>query len=938
MALDKQYDPKSVEAKWAQFWERGGLFKADAHSQKPPYTIVMPPPNVTGRLHMGHALVTTLQDILIRWKRMLGYEALWLPGCDHAGIATQTVVERHLMATEGKRRQEYTREEFLARVYSWKEEKEETIQGQLKALGASCDWSRYRFTMDEQASRAVRHFFKRLYEADLIYQGDYLVNWDPVTQTALADDEVEYVERKTVLWHVRYPLIGEKGEIIIATTRPETIPADTAIAVHPEDKRYHHLIGKKVRVPMTRREIPIIGDPYVDPTFGSGALKVTPAHDPNDWQIGQRHNLEVINLLTQGAYLNENGGPLKGLSVDEAREEAGRLLKEGGNVVMAEPYHHRVGLSYRSKAVIEPYLSKQWFISMEGFKKRLHTAVSEGKVALIPESWRATYFHWIDNLRDWCISRQLWWGHQIPIWHHKKTGEKLCYAGEGLPPEVEKHPGDWTQDPDALDTWFSSALWPLTTLGWPDKNPDLEKFYPTSVLVTGHDILFFWVARMILAGEYLHKEPPFPEAFVHGLIYGKSYWRVDPKGGIDYITGDERRAYDEGRPLPKDVHSKWEKLSKSKGNVIDPLEIIAEYGTDAMRMALCASSPQNAQIDLDRRRFEEFKNFANKIWNGARFVLMNTEGLSAKAFAHGLDLEHLRLEDKWILSTLARVATKVDGHLKGYAFDQAAMAAYDFFWKEFCAYYVEICKPVLFGKTGTAIIKGNQEKLLLIVLCQAVRLLAPMAPFITEELFAQLKERLGSEKPHEGQDPFVHECLTALQSEACATAPYPTLMEASAADDIVDNSFEWIQKLIYTVRNIRGEMGLPPGLTTDLYIIGASDSPDLALIEEHGHLIPALLKVDTVHLVEEAPQLPFASAALLDGLTLLVPLPEEHHAQERSRLEKHLAKLTQNQNNLKQKLDSAPFIERAPQELVENTRATLSQLEREIAEIESKLK
>ncbi len=933
MTLDKQYDPKVIEEKWAKFWEKGGLFQADPDSHKPPYTIVMPPPNVTGRLHMGHALVTTLQDILVRWKRMLGYEALWLPGCDHAGIATQTVVERHLMATEGKRRQEYGREEFLARVQEWKGEKEETIHEQFRALGASCDWSRYRFTMDEQASRSVRHFFKRLYDADLIYQGDYLVNWDPVTQTALADDEVEHVERKTMLWHVRYPLSDGTGEIIIATTRPETIPADTAIAVNPDDKRYHHLIGKKARVPLTDREIPIIGDHYVDLAFGSGALKVTPAHDPNDWLIGQRHKLEVINLLTPDAHINENGGPLKGMSVDVAREAAAKLLKEQGHIVKVDPYHHRVGLSYRSKAVIEPYLSKQWFISMEGFKKRLHSAVSEGQVKLIPESWKATYFHWIENLRDWCISRQLWWGHQIPIWHHKETGEKICYAGEGLPPEVAKSPTDWEQDPDALDTWFSSALWPLTTLGWPDKTKELEKFYPTSVLVTGHDILFFWVARMILAGEYLQNEPPFPEAFVHGLIYGKSYWREDPKGGIDYISGEERKSYDEGKPLPKDVHSKWEKLSKSKGNVIDPLEIIDEYGTDAMRMALCASSPQNAQIDLDRRRFEEFKNFANKIWNGARFVLMSTEDLSAKAFAKGLDVELLRLEDRWILSTMAKVATRVQDHLKRYAFDHAAMEAYDFFWKEFCAYYVEIVKPVLFGKEGTAALRTNQQKILLIVLCQAIRLLHPMAPFITEELFSRLKQLLGSEKPSEKQGPFVHECLTALEAEACATSPYPTLMEASGADDIVDNTFQWIQKLIYTVRNIRGEMKLPPALTTDLYIIGADGSPNLGLAEEHQHLIPALVKVGKIHFTSEMPTLPYASTALLDDLTLLVPVPEEHHAQEKARVEKQLAKLEQTRSGLKNKLSSKSFVERAPEELVAQTRAMLEQLEGEIAEL-----
>ena len=751
--LAKAYEAKTVDSKWYAFWEKNGFFKADPHSKKAPFCIVIPPPNVTGVLHMGHALVNTLQDILIRWKRMQGFETLWIPGTDHAGIATQTVVERHLIKTLGKRRKDFSRETFLSHVWQWKEENQDRIINQLKLMGCSCDWTRCRFTMDEGNNLAVKTIFKKLFDQGLIYRGDYLVNWDPVTQTALADDEVEYEERNSFLWHFKYPLKNGNGFVQIATTRPETLLGDTAIAVSPKDKRYQHLIGETVLLPLVNREIPIIADPFVEMEFGTGMVKVTPAHDPNDYQMGLKYQLPFINIMTPDGKINENGGLYKDLTMAEARLAVVKDMQALGLVEKIEPHVNRVGVSYRSKATIEPYMSKQWFVRMSEFGSQLRQVVETGKTKLNPKNWENTYYHWIDNLRDWCISRQLWWGHRIPIWYSKEDPSKMiCFAGEGIPPEVAAAPQEWIQDEDVLDTWFSSALWPFATLGWPEKTPELEKFYPNAILITGHDILFFWVARMLMMGEYTMGTVPFPETFLHGLIYGKSYWREASGGGITYLSEQERQEYDLGKAIPKDVHFKWEKMSKSKGNIIDPIEIINEYGTDAMRMALCASATQAREIDLDRRRFEEFKNFANKVWNGARFVLMNLEDLTPQEFAEGLNEEAFLLEDQWILSALNRTIRNVNHKLEIYAFDQAALEAYDFFWKEFCAYYVEISKPILFGKVGSLIERKNKQKLLMIILNQAIRLLHPMAPFITEELFQVLKEKFQGVEVHPNSD------------------------------------------------------------------------------------------------------------------------------------------------------------------------------------------
>lgn len=935
--LPKTYDPKCVEEKWYAFWEESGFFQADALSQKPSYCIAIPPPNVTGVLHMGHALVDTLQDVLIRWKRMCGFEALWVPGTDHAGIATQTVVERQLIARLGKRRTDFLREEFLQHVEAWKEQSEKQIIGQIKRLGCSCDWSRLAFTMDAQRSHAVRTSFKKLFDAGVIYRGDYLVNWDPVTQTALADDEVEYEERDSSLWYFRYPIENSSEFITVATTRPETMLGDTAIAVFPDDIRYQMLIGKRALLPLMQRFIPIIADGLVDPAFGTGAVKITPAHDPNDYEMAQRHGLEMINILTPNGKINAQGGSFAGMSILEARAAIVSKMKEQGLIVKIDPHRLRVGVSYRSKAVIEPYLSKQWFVKMRDFKPMLRAAVEEKRVRLIPESWEHTYFHWIDNLRDWCISRQLWWGHRIPIWYNQENPENMiCYAGEGLPPEVAANPDAYRQDDDVLDTWFSSALWPFSILGWPEETPDLKKFYPNSVLVTGHDILFFWVARMIMMGSYNLKEVPFPEVFLHGLIYGKSYWRYNKDGSIAYLSSAESLPYDLGKAIPQDVHAKWEKMSKSKGNVIDPIEMIDTYGADALRMGLCSSATQARQIDLDRRRFEEFKNFANKIWNGARFVFQNIEELSAQEFAAGIDLRALSLEDRWILSLLSGTIRSVNTHLENYSFDKAAEESYTFFWKEFCAYFLELSKPVLFGKIGSLENAKTKQKLLVILLCAAIRLMHPMAPFITEELFSLLKAKY-SLPALANADPYTQDALKALSAPACIVAPYPKVIREEDIDPEIEKTFSFIDQIVHTIRNIRAEMQIPPGTATNLIIQSQKRHPERILVEKNQGIIQALVRIESIHYEETDPELPFSASALISHLKIIVPLPEAFKEKEHARLVKEKEKWIALQNQMRTQLSNDAFVTKAPSHLVDKLKADLSSAETSLAHVMKKL-
>ncbi len=928
--LSTAYDPKLVEEKWSSFWKEGGYFKADPLSEKPPFCIVIPPPNVTGALHMGHALVDTVQDILIRWKRMQGFEALWVPGTDHAGIATQTVVERNLFVQTGKRRKDMGREEFLALVWDWKEKCEGQILGQLEKLGCSCDWSRLRFTMDEGNNRAVRTAFKKMFDDGLIYRGDYLVNWDPVQQTALSDDEVEHEERPSFLWHIRYPL-ADGDSITVATTRPETMLGDTGVAVHPSDGRYAAYIGKTVRLPLMDREIPVIADPFVDPAFGTGAVKITPAHDFNDFEMGIRHHLPRINILTPDARINEAGGSFAGLSVEEARIAVVHELKKQGFLVKVDPHFLRVGVSYRSKAVIQPYLSKQWFVKMTYFKDRLISAVKEKRIKLIPPYWEETYFHWIENLRDWCISRQLWWGHRIPIWYGK-GGEVLCWEGAHAPPEAEKDPSYWTQDVDVLDTWFSSALWPFSTLGWPAKTQELKKFYPTSVLVTAHDILFFWVARMILMGEYIMKAPPFHETFLHGLIYGKSYWKKNSDGSAAYIMGEEKMKYDLGSSLSADVESKWEKMSKTKGNIIDPLEVISTFGTDALRIALCSSLTHARQIDLDRRRFEEYKNFANKIWNGARFVFLNLEGLALES---GIDRQLFTLEDRWILSVLNRTIREINQALSHYSFDRAAARSYEFFWNDFCAVYLETVKPVLFGRTGSSELKTNKQKILIVLLLSSIRLLHPITPFITEEIFSLLKAAF-PHLPLLNGDPYLYDASVALSSPACIVTPYPKVLEESDIDPEIEKTFTAMNDLIRAIRNIRTEMQISPAEKTDLYFSG-DKSAEWELAEAHQEIILALTPTAKILFSKNEPKL-FGSSALWGSLKLTIPIPESLKAKERTRLEKEKEKLEKMRVGTEAKLANAEFRTRAPQEIVNQLEQNLAQTKRQLGDIQEQLK
>jgi valyl-tRNA synthetase len=933
--LPKAFVASDVEKKWYGFWEKNGLFKADPSSKKPAYCVMIPPPNVTGVLHMGHALVNTLQDILVRYKRMAGFDALWMPGTDHAGISTQTVVERQILQSTGKRRNDFEREEFLKIVWAWKEKSEREIVDQLKALGASCDWSRQRFTMDPGYCHAVRVMFKRLFTEGKIFRGDYLVNWDPVTQTALADDEVEYEEKSGFLWHFTYPMCDMPGTSIeIATTRPETMLGDTAVAVHPKDERYRHLIGKMALQPLTGRKLIIIADEMIDPTFGTGAVKITPAHDHNDYIMGQRHNLEMINIMTGDGKINENGGAFQGKTMLEARELVTEAMKQKGHFVKAVPHINRIGLSYRSKAIIEPHLSKQWFVKLTDYKEHLKRIVETNQVKILPKNWEATYFHWIDTLHDWCISRQLWWGHRIPIWYNTQDPEKMiCFDGEGEPEEVKKNPEEWFQDPDVLDTWFSSSLWPCATLGWPEKTPELERYYPNSTLITGHDILFFWVARMLMMGEAAMHQVPFPETYLHGLIYGKSYWRQPAGGGVMYVTEQERKDFDLGKEIPKDVHSKWEKMSKSKGNIIDPYEIINEYGTDACRMALASSATSMPQIDLDRRRFEEFKNFANKIWNGARFVLMNVEDLDKQSFSEGIDESLLSLEDRWILSRLHDATAEVHRSLALYNFDRATTSAYDFFWNEFCAYYLEIIKPVLFRKQGSEADRKNKQKMLVILLLQAVRLLHPMAPFITEELFQLLKERFGGASS--SNDPYTEEACKALEAPGCIVSPYPQAIKAFTSKD-VEEQFALLSKLTYTIRNIRGEMKVPVGLACDVCVIGKEADPEFILAKKHAYLLNALVKNKSLDFSQNMPQAQ-GSKVMINGLHLVVLLPSEMKEQERARLVKEEEKLTRALEGLNQKLSNTSFLEKAPQDVVKKLIDTKEQSEIQLQAVKSEL-
>lgn len=923
--LEPAYDPKAHEKQQLDLWDQHDCFKADPHSQKPAYCIVIPPPNVTGALHMGHALVNTLQDVLIRYKRMNGFEALWVPGTDHAGIATQTLVEKQLIAKYGKRRNQWDRAEFLTHVWNWKKASESRILSQLKSLGASCDFSMLAFTMDDTRSKAVKVVFKKLFDEGLIYRGDYLVNWDPVTQTALADDEVEYEEKQGYLYTLRYPISGSDEFIDIATTRPETMLGDTAVAVHPQDPRYAHLIGRTIHLPLTNRTIPIVADAMVDKEFGTGAVKITPAHDMNDYQVGLRLGLKMINLLNPDGTVNANGGKYEGLSFHNARLEIVKELTQLGVLIKKDKHVHRVGISYRSKAVIEPYLSKQWFVKMDPFKSILRKLVDDGDVKLIPEAYLNTYDHWINNLRDWCISRQLWWGHRIPVWYHKDDKSKvLCEGPEGIPLEVQNHPHAYVQDEDVLDTWFSSALWPFASLGWPDSDLYVKKFYPNSTLVTGHDILFFWVARMMAFGKHIMKEAPFPEVFLHGLIFGKSYFKEETTGDVTYIMGEEKKRYDMGEALAKGVKYRWEKMSKSKGNVLDPLEIMDEYGTDAVRMALVTCASQARQIDLDRRRFEEYKNFANKLWNGARFIFMNLNDLHHKDL--NLECADYDLEDRWILSRFTESIMTLKKAIDGYFFDKAAGAITDFFWNDFCANYLEISKPILNGKKGNSQSKLLKQKILLHIFTGTLTALHPFIPFITEALFQKLKAKLGGFK--HTSDPLMSHFAACMASETLTTSPFinPTYTCKASEKD-----FELMMDVLHKIREMRGELKIPPQDMISVYI----EKP-FEPVTSHASMLQALTRIEAIHFDKVPAGSLFATKALLDT-TVSVLLPEHLAQKEVERLEKDLSKILKEIEQTTAKLSVPDFIARAPKEVVSKLQAALELQQKSADVIKEKL-
>lgn len=743
--LPKTYDPSASEEKLYKFWNDSGFFNAEVDENKKPFTIVIPPPNVTGQLHMGHAFDETLQDILIRFKRMQGYSALWMPGTDHAGIATQIKVEENLRKEEGLTRYDLGREKFLERVWDWKHQYGSRIIEQLKKLGSSCDWRRERFTMDEGCSKAVKEVFVNLYEKGLIYKGHRIINWCPNCATALSDAEVEYENQAGKLWHIRYPLTDGSGELVVATTRPETFMGDTGVAVNPNDERYKHLIGKTCILPIMNREIPIFGDEYVDMEFGTGCVKVTPCHDPNDFEMGQRHNLEQILVFNEDATVNENGGKYKGLDRYACREAVIKDLEEGGYLVKIEEHEHNVGTCYRCGTTVEPMTSAQWFVKMAPLAKPAMDVVNDGRVKFVPERFSKTYLRWMENVHDWCISRQLWWGHRIPAYYCDDCGE-MVVAREDVtvcPKCGGKH---MHQEEDVLDTWFSSALWPFSTLGWPDKTKELDYFYPTSVLVTGYDIIFFWVARMIFSGMEQMKEEPFKTVYIHGLV--------------------------------RDAQGR--KMSKSLGNGIDPLEIIDKYGADALRFTLVTGNSPGNDMRFSTEKVEASRNFANKIWNASRFVQMNLTIDKAEL------PETLALEDKWILSKFNDIVKAVTENIDKYELGLAVQKLYDFIWDNFCDWYIEIVKPRLQNKDDVQA-NENAQKVLCYVLSNTMKLLHPFMPFITETIWQAL--------PHDGESIMVSKWPEYQDS-------LNFVVEAEQVETIMDT--------IRSIRARRAEMNVPP--------------------------------------------------------------------------------------------------------------------------------
>jgi len=867
--LPKTYEPQSTEKRLYKFWENSGFFHAEVDENKKPFTIVIPPPNVTGQLHMGHALDETMQDILIRQKRMQGYAALWLPGTDHAGIATQIKVEAELRK-DGKTRYDLGREKFLEKVWDWKNLYGNRIITQLKTLGASCDWERERFTMDEGCSRAVREVFVSLYEKGLIYRGNRIINWCPNCTTALSDAEVEYEEQPGNFWHIRYPVKDSDEFVEIATTRPETMLGDTAVAVHPEDERYTHLIGKKLILPLVGREIPVVADEYVEKDFGTGCVKITPCHDPNDFEVGRRHNLEEI-LIMDGDAKIINGGKYNGMDRYEARKAIVADLEEQGYLVRIEPHAHNVNTCYRCHTTLEPITSAQWFVKMEPLARDAIDVVERGETQFIPERFTKTYLNWMNNVRDWCISRQLWWGHRIPAFYCDDCGE-MTVAREDVTVCPKCGGTHIRQDEDVLDTWFSSALWPFSTLGWPDKTPELDYFYPTSVLVTGYDIIFFWVARMIFSGMEHMKMRPFDKVLIHGIVRD----------------------------------SQGRKMSKSLGNGIDPLEIIDQYGADALRFTLITGISPGNDSRFYTERVESNRNFANKIWNAARFVLMN---LTVDDDTLPTDLT---LEDRWILSKFNNVVREVTQSLDSYELGIAAQKLYDFIWDSYCDWYIELCKTRLNGDDQAA--RENAQRVLSYVLSRTLQLLHPFMPFITEEIWQAL--------PHDESIPSI---MVSKWPEYRADLDF-------AADEA---DMEKIMDAIRAVRNRRSEMNIAPSKQAALTIVSANTS----IYEKGEAYIKRLAYASSLTVTTEHPASTDGLVTLVTGnATLYLPLAElVDLAAERARLEKELKKAEGGLAGVEAKLANEKFISKAPEAVIASERERADKLRALVANLKESI-
>ena len=873
--LPKVYEPQQVESRIYQMWEDHDCFKGVEDSEKKPFSIVMPPPNVTGQLHMGHALDCTLQDILTRFKRMQGYAALWLPGTDHAGIATQIKVEEELRVKEGKTRYDLGREKFLERVWKWKEEYGNRIVQQQKKMGVSCDWSRARFTMDEGCSKAVRETFCELYDKGLIYKGSRIINWCPHCVTALSDAEVEYVDKPGHLWYIRYPLADGSGDIVVATTRPETMMGDTGVAVNPNDEKFKHLIGKKCILPIMNREIPIVGDEYCEIGFGTGAVKMTPAHDPNDFEVGLRHNLEVIRVIADDGRINENGGPYNGMDRYECRKAIVKDLEEQGYLVKTEPYNHNVGTCYRCHNDVEPLISAQWFVKMEPLAKEALRVVNGGEVKFVPERFSKTYTNWMENCHDWCISRQLWWGHQIPAWTCDDCGHINVKRED---PTVCEKCGSThlTREEDVLDTWFSSALWPFSTLGWPEQTADLNYWYPTSVMVTGYDIIFFWVARMIFSGCEQMKKIPFHTVLIHGLVRD-----------------------DKGR-----------KMSKSLGNGIDPLEMAEKYGADALRFNLITGNSPGNDTRFYTEKCEAMRNFANKIWNASRFVMMN---LTIDRYTLP-DADKLEREDKWVLSKLNRLVKEVTENLDSFEIGVASAKVYDFIWDTYCDWYIELTKTRLNGTDEDA--KLTAQNVLCYVLVTLLKLLHPFMPFITEEIYQALPKCDGA-------------------SDILMVAQWPEYTEALNFP-AEENAMEAVMDLIRAIRARRAEMNVPPSKKAELRIV--TGQPEA--YRQGLHFIQRLAYASEVAFPESAPaDVTGLVSIVTHDATAYLPLSElVDLAAERERIAKELEKAKNGLRITEGKLSNEKFVAHAPENVVNAEREKVTKYKELIAKLEESAK